>query len=231
MISTEKPVHEIKFVVGNERAHVVREWLKQACTYDSEFPCGTVSSIYYDTRNWRFLDEKLNSDYLKSKVRVRWYSDIKNNKHSSFSFAEAKLKTGNRRKKIRVKTSCSGEWLSTVNLENRELLKLPHLLYSEGFRFSESLFPVYQISYKRLRFLEPSTGARICLDYDISAPRVNPVMLPEINPFNLKDAVFEIKGSEVDLPRFLYPLTDLGCRKASFSKYSMCYQNIRRVVF
>jgi hypothetical protein len=219
-------MHELKFVINNSKSHQIIEWLRLSCRPDSEFPVGMVSSIYYDTRNWRFLGEKINSDYMKTKVRVRWYSGINNKRPFDASFAEAKFKIGSRREKVRIRTPYSGEWLSNVRLDNPKLLEIPPLLRSKGIVLNEDVYPVFQISYKRLRFVEPYTGSRTCIDYDISAPRVNSYMLPRFNPFMVQTAVFEIKGGLSELPFTLQPLTDLGCRKASFSKYGACYKKI-----
>lgn len=219
-------MHELKYAINNSKSHQIIEWLRLSCRPDPEFPVGMVSSIYYDTRDWTFLAEKINSDYMKTKVRVRWYSDISNKKHFDASFAEAKFKIGTRREKVRIMTPYSGKWLSNVRLDNPKLLELPPLLRSKGIILDQNVFPVYEISYKRLRFVEPYTSTRICIDYDISAPRVNSYMLPRFNPLRLQTAVFEIKGGLSELPFTLQPLTDLGCRKASFSKYTACYKKI-----
>jgi hypothetical protein len=64
----------------------------------------TVSSIYFDTWGWKSLSEKINSDYLKTKIRFRWYSDIAYQLHYAPSFAEAKFRIGTKRKKIRIQT-------------------------------------------------------------------------------------------------------------------------------
>lgn len=223
-------VHEMKFVINNGRADQIIRWLSCRCRPDPEFSSGTVSSIYYDTRKWDFMGEKINSDYLKTKVRIRWYSDLSYQNHFDASFAEAKFKIGSRREKVRIKTPYTGEWLSRVKLENPKLLEIPHMLNEAGLLIYD-LFPVFQISYKRLRFIEPLTNARVCFDYDITAPRVNWYMLPKSNPFTLFMAVFEVKSSLSELPEILYPLTDMGFQKSSFSKYSACYQKIMRVQF
>lgn len=225
------PVHEHKYVTSNIMSTQVIGWLQRACLKDHEFPEGMVSSVYYDTGEWHFLGEKINSDYLKTKVRVRWYSDINNEKHSDNSFIEAKFKIGGRREKLRAKTHYSGNNLLSISLSDPEFLKIPPLLYPEGFVSKQTLYPVYQISYKRQRFIEPVTGTRICFDYDISTPRVNPLMVVKFNHFMLQKAVFEIKGHLTELPAHLRPLTYFGLKRSSFSKYSMCYLQIFRTRF
>ncbi len=226
-----EPSFEIKYINYNTKSQTLISWLKKTCLPDPEFPEGTVSSIYYDTWDKKFLNEKINSYYLKTKVRVRWYSCLRYQSHNEKTFAEAKFKTGGTRDKIRVMTPFSGSRLAETPLENSSLITLPTLLIPEGYPYREGVFPIFQISYKRLRFLEPTTGARICIDYDICAPRTNRIMLPKANPFNIQTCVFEIKSHLPELPASLYPLTDMGCKKSAFSKYSACYQKIMRIQF
>ena len=223
--------HETKFVLNNSAAGTIIRWLQCRCRLDDRFEAGIVSSIYYDTHKWRFLCEKINSDYLKTKIRLRWYSDIDSSQPGDDSFIEAKYKTGTRRAKVRVRTDVSGKWLNSVNLDNQKLLKVPELLRSEGVVVSGGLFPVFKIVYKRRRFIEPVTGSRLSIDYDISAPSVNRRMLVRRNPNLLSRAVFELKGDAAELPGVLQQLTALGCRKESFSKYGICYGTIMRTSF
>lgn len=220
------PEHEAKYIFNNSRTYGIVQWLRQTCLPDGEYPEGCVSSIYYDTRSWKYILEKINSDFIKTKIRVRWYSDIENKEPCDYSFIEAKFKSGSARNKIRKKISYSGKMLGHMDLEDSRLLEIPHLLRSKQVELKHHLFPVFEIRYKRLRYLDTYSGARICLDYDISAPRVNAYMMPRINPFFLNTAVFEMKGVQRDLPASLKPLIFLGCRKASFSKYQACYQKI-----
>ena len=223
--------HETKFVLNNSCAHVMIQWLQHRCQQDSRFPSGIISTIYYDTRDWRFLSEKINSDYLKTKIRLRWYSDFHNGEPGDASYMEIKRKIGNRRQKIRIKTGLPGKWLSHINLDHQRLLKIPHVLRSKGIFVPGHLLPVFQINYRRYRFVEPITRARLCIDYDIFTPSVNPQMLSRTNPLTLKNAVFELKGKLSKLPEVLHQLTALGCSKQSFSKYSVCYKHISSLQF
>ncbi len=222
------PVHELKFTIHNTRSFDILSWLNRFCEPDPEFPKGCVSSIYYDTLNWRYLNEKLNSYYLKKKVRLRWYSDLDYIKHDAVSFLEVKYKIGGRREKVRVDTIFSGSQLADMPLENREFVDIIQLFRTREIVITEKLFPAFQISYKRHRYIDPYTGSRICFDHNISAPRTNRMMLPYIYSDILQTAVFEIKGPESELPSSLYPLTDMGLKKSSFSKYSSCYHKLTR---
>ncbi len=175
--------------------------------------------------------EKINSDYLKTKIRLRWYADIDTEEPGDKSYIEAKFKIGSKRDKIRVETGLFGNWLDRVNLENKKLLRTPHLLRPKGVIVGGRLVPVFKIKYKRRRFVEPISQARLSLDYDISSPCVNHSIMPRTTPFHLKDAVFELKGTLTELPDVLHQLTAIGCQKQSFSKYSNCYEKIMGINF
>lgn len=222
------PVHELKFTIHNTRSFDILSWLDRFCEPDPEFPKGCVSSIYYDTMNWTYLNEKLNSYYLKKKVRLRWYSDLDYKEHDDVSFLEVKYKIGGRREKIRVDTSFKGSELALMPLESKKLVDVINLFRTKDVTVMEKIFPAFQISYKRHRHIDPYTGSRICFDYDISAPRTNRMMMPYLFSEKLHTAVFEIKGPESVLPSSLYPLTDMGLKKSAFSKYSSCYHKLTR---
>ncbi|MFC2172963.1 VTC domain-containing protein [Acidobacteriota bacterium] len=220
--------HELKFVFENRAAPFFVQWLQCRCRPDPQFPEGIVSSIYYDTRDWRYLHEKVNSDYLKTKIRMRWYADIETGEPGEPSYLEAKYRIGSKRVKVRIKTGRSGKWLSRAPLSDPALRELPGLLRQQGVEIRGDLLPVFRITYNRCRFIEPISGGRICLDYDIRTPFVNWQMVPRVDPFSLETAVFEIKGRSNQLPNVLHQLTSMGCRKRSFSKYLVCYKNLMR---
>lgn len=228
MIVKDKVEHELKFIISNAHSKVIVEWLNRYCNPDPEFPVGLISSIYYDTTDWKYLGEKFNSFYFKTKVRLRWYSDLAYKHHYEAAFVEAKYKVGGRRFKSRVKSPFTGQEIARMPLEDKRLLQIPALLISKGIVIDETLLPAFQITYKRFRYIDPFSGSRICFDFDIHSPQVNKLMLPYIKSVILQTAVFEVKGRVSELPPSLYPLTDLGLKKSSFSKYSACYQKLTR---
>lgn len=228
-MNTGKRENELKFVIGNQYAHHVLKWLACHCRPDPIHPAGTVSSIYYDTRSLQFLYEKVNSDYLKTKVRLRWYADVENTRQGSVSFIEAKHKIGAKRKKTRLQTPHSGDWLAKIGLADTRLLSIPLRLLSEGVNLQHPLFPTCHIRYKRYRFMEKSTTARVCFDCDIAVPRINRLLTPQHHPCMLQTAVFEIKGDTQKVPEPLRPIMGLGFKKASFSKYSACFEKMTGV--
>jgi hypothetical protein len=174
--------------------------------------------------DWQHLGEKLNGDYLKTKVRVRWYSDLGTRRPVGNAFLELKVKIGALRHKLRLETDIPAARLAVIPLDSREMLRLPRLLRLEGVPLSGSLIPVFEISYTRRRFVEPTTRLRLSLDTDIRVSRTNGARLPDARPFPSRQAVFEMKGELDDLPACLADLRKLGCRKQAFSKYVACFR-------
>ena len=151
---------------------------------------------------WRIpthLREKINSDYLKTKVRLRWYEG--GGRPAERSFLEAKLRVGARRRKVRLETAFSGTWLTHTALHDQALRRIPQELRPLGVPVPSQLRPVLRIRYTRDRFVDPLAGVRISLDADISAPAVNRELLSVPNPLPLDTAVVEVKGQARELLR------------------------------
>ena len=220
---------EIKYVFNRQIGSQLIQWLSEKCLPDGEYPCGTVSSVYYDTPWWHLLREKLNSDYLKTKFRIRWYSDLNGKNPGPCGWIEAKHKVGSSRYKQRVQLSESGQKLSETPLESHDWFNFAQRFSEMGSHLPAALLPVFEIRYQRLRFVEPTSGSRICIDNHITAPRINPLMLSAATPAELNEGVFELKGKLNALPAYLKQLTVLGCRKSSFSKYLNCYVQLNKI--
>ena len=64
---------EIKYTVPASRVPALCSLLDARCHPDPHYPRGHVRSLYFDTPDLRFLAEKSDGDFLKTKVRLRWY--------------------------------------------------------------------------------------------------------------------------------------------------------------
>lgn len=223
--------HETKFIFDNRHARKLIFWLRDRCVPDPLYPVGMVSSIYFDTRDWSFLGEKINSDYLKTKIRLRWYSDPVNGNPLPKNFLEAKFKTGSARRKIRIETGIDSKWIAETSLTDTAFLHIPGLLLPHGVLCSCTLHPGLQINYSRFRFIDPMTGARLCVDHDIHVSRCNPTMLKTLRVHPLRQAVFEFKEKSGILSDWLHQITAFGGRRGAFSKFSACYQQTANIQF
>jgi hypothetical protein len=225
--------YELKFVVPNHHLGPILDFVNLSCRADGVYPAGIVSSIYFDSLRWDALNEKVNSDYIKTKFRLRWYRDPASGAYSDASFAESKHRIGCRRIKSRVTTDLAPEKLDRMPLEDASLTAVPGMLRRDGIATGAHLFPSILIRYTRHRYVDPLTGARISIDSGISSPRINRHMLPRGtgNGAALSHAVIEVKSPLDALPRSLRPLTVYGIRRASFSKYLACYAKCLQTEF
>lgn len=218
--------HELKFVLPNYRVPAVLQWLRASCVEHAQFPAAIISSIYYDSPDWRLLGEKLDSTFLKTKVRLRWYSDPAGVDHPPGTHIEAKFKTGCQRRKVRIPAPLTREVADTMPLDAAGFAALPRMLREHGLADAARLMPAFQITYTRRRFVHPASGSVFCLDHDIHVPRVNPQRLHRSNPGSLPAAVFEQKGPLDRLSPVMSFLTAFGLKKCAFSKYSRCFKHL-----
>jgi hypothetical protein len=220
---------ELKFTLPAALAHLARRRLESACRRDPEFPAAVVWTIYYDTPALASLGEKVNSDYLKRKIRVRWYSDLEGCA-SGPAFVEAKFRMGTRRSKVRARLPYPADEIAGWDLQDPRLLSVPLLLREQGVLHQASWQPMMLIRYRRDRFIEPLTDSRVSLDADISGAAANPRFLSAPNLSPLATAVLEVKGDGDELPAALRPLLALGMHKRSFSKFLVVHAHMTRGV-
>ena len=218
---------EIKFVLPEAQAAGALCMLQALCAPDPRFRAARVSTIYYDTPGLQLLGEKLDSDYLKQKVRLRWYQS---DDPEATSFLEVKSRVGALRQKVRVATPLQARWLDGASLEDRALMDVLTLLQPLVASLPQPLLPVLMVRYERHRFVDAVTGARVTLDRAIEAPRARRGLFHAGFAVRLGLAVVEIKGQEDNLPRTLRPLAHLGMRRGAFSKYGIAAREVLRAV-
>lgn len=214
---------ELKFLFSSYRVPFIQKCLHALCLPDGLYPRSVVHSLYFDTIGLDYLMEKQNSDYLKQKVRLRWYDDKK-----EFWF-EVKQKIGTKRIKYRKFIPPD---LNKSNMPwNRSFLfSLPTTGKSLGLPINTQLLPSIYITYLRERFIEPSQQLRVSLDWGISTDIKREFGHPNLSisepRWKEPPAVLEIKGSEPELPRTLKFLTQFGLKKSAYSKYSFGFLEV-----
>lgn len=218
---------ELKFVLPEAQAAGARSLLRALCRPDPRYGAARVSTIYYDTPALQLLGEKLDSDFYKLKVRLRWYEspDVE-----AASFLELKLRVGALRHKARVATPLRARWLDTASLEDPALIEVVSLAQPLGTPLPMPLMPALLVRYLRHRFIEPVSGARVSLDTGIEAPRARRGLFHAGGGVRLGMAVLEIKGQGDELPRTLRPLAHLDMRRGAFSKYGIAAREVFRAV-
>ena len=213
--------HEVKFVFPGATVEVARTILRAVCRREEPHAASLVETIYFDGPGLESLEEKLGSDYRKSKIRLRWYDG------RAAVWLEVKRRFGSRREKLRVPVALDGRELSRQSLDAPSLATLPALLAAAGEAPPAGLAPAVHLAYRRERFVEPASALRLALDSEIApirvaaraatVPGVRRVAAGGCSPY-----LVEIKGGSRDLPPALAALAALGGRRESFSKYSFC---------
>lgn len=218
---------EQKFIFIGHHTDPILEWAEYSCVHDPAYYSGTISSIYFDTPSLYHYCEKRNSDYVKSKVRLRWYEDV----HASDRtfdvpcFIEVKTKRGVSRHKGRKQILLSSDRLRDDPFSDEEILAIPEQVYELDYLSPGILVPMLLIQYNRRRYVEPDSGSRIAIDTDIRCVRANGAYVAGLPPVHLEAGVLEIKGPLRGLPRLLMPLSAQLTPEA-FSKYARCWEHL-----
>ena len=217
---------ELKFILPAHRASIAEQWLRATCRPDSEFAEADVWTVYYDTPDFQSFDEKVNSDYLKTKIRLRWYAKPGTSGEGAV-FLEAKRRIGTRREKIRVRLAVDASVFAGRALDDGVFRDVPASLAPSGILTGPSWEPMLALRYRRSRFTERRTGSRVNFDREITTVRVNHRHLapPPILPLPL--VVVEVKALADGLPTALHPLITFGARKMAFSKYAALLDVVR----
>jgi hypothetical protein len=228
------PHLEYKYLFPAGYEAPVLEWLEHACLSDPVYDHGIVYSIYYDTPGLFHYQESGDGDFLKSKVRLRWYADsgspVPETAASATSvkcFLEAKKKFGSVREKRRLELFLPTETLDSDPFSQAAILDLPLRAFELGYLPSGILVPVLLVRYRRRRFVDPETHVRIAVDTEICCPAANESLLPGLPPVHLGLGVVETKGPRRGWPATLRPLQGLLTR-SPFSKYARCLEELQQ---
>jgi hypothetical protein len=220
-------VVEQKFVFPIHYRDELLAWATYALEPDPGHSGGVVHSLYYDTPDLELYSQKRNSEFLKYKVRLRWYDEAGALPPDARvpCFLEVKRKIGAARRKRRTTADLPAAVLAGSPFDSPEVSALAGVALEIGFAAQGPLVPMALIRYHRMRFVDPATGARIALDGEIGCQAVNRAFLPAEAPIVLDTGVLEIKGTARHLPPSLEPVAFL-LTKSSFSKYAQCLEHL-----
>jgi len=215
--------HEDKYLLPAARSQTALGLLRRGLREDSDYPRGRVHSVYFDTPDWKHLEEKSAGNRHKTKLRVRWYGQIGSSRPSGGCFVEVKVRLGSARSKLRLPAAPEAAILAGAPLADPVFGDLKALLGELGIPASGTLRPVFEVVYDRYRFVDPINRDRISLDTNIMISRTNSLVCYGRTGVPLNKAVVEVKGPGGRLPRILERDRRLNLRRSSFSKYEACY--------
>jgi hypothetical protein len=218
---------EQKYLFKEGQKDVILDWLDCCCIRDPKFYFGTIHSIYYDTPTFDSYYEKRNSDYIKTKVRLRWYKKLQKSDIDLKvkCYLEIKRKCGTIRKKERKELLIPSKFLLNKPFLNNKISRISSTVYELNHFPSQVLVPTLLIQYRRYRYIEPKSGSRIALDSNISCDQSNPQYISGLPPVHLDIGILEIKGQHNHLLGSLNPIGNYLFKDA-FSKYARCFEQL-----
>lgn len=222
---------ELKYVFPCFAKQSILTDLNSTCIEDQEYSHNTICSLYFDTNDYLLAMEKADSDYCKSKVRIRWYT-TKNNNKPTRCWLEIKNKLGSTRTKHRrlmpeplnivlqqLYQDPSGCHASNAFIRQQIAKHSPELI-------SVKLQPVFTVSYQRHRFYDPFSMSRIAFDSEVCSTVFRNSNDFVVTHAKLDELILEVKGQYETLPYVLRPLAHKGLKKAAFSKYYQCFNKL-----
>lgn len=214
------PSYEQKYLTADAHQQFVLAWLDRTCRLDLRFPVDCVTSVYYDTPTLHFYAQKRNSEYMKTKLRLRWYGAADARTATVTCYLELKRKCGACRLKERIEVVVPASSL-TDPLTDPVICELPHVVTPRRWSLPQLLVPMARIEYVRRRYRDPATGSSVAFDNAIQCTQINQRLLPARLPVRIPVGVLEVKGSHRVLPSTFRPVTPFLHRR-SFSKYAVC---------
>lgn len=223
-VETLPDVVEQKYTFAAHALTELLDWAEYALDPDASHPEGVINSLYYDTPDLLMYRQKRSSEYLKCKVRLRWYSTTPLGEGVP-CYLEVKRKAGSTRHKRRSTIHVPPDSLADGLFQCNIIAAASDQAQQNGYPEHSVMLPVAHVQYRRRRYTDPGTGARIAIDWDISCPAVNTDVVPAEPPVWLPRGVLEVKAPLRHLPSSLDPLAFL-LHKTSFSKYAQCLEQL-----
>ncbi len=230
----ESSRREIKFKVFIKDIGKLYSWLNRE-SFKKSYDDRCVNSIYYDTPNLDFANDNISGQSKRIKIRVRWYSKIKENIFSDFIKTDKNFKFEIKRKFNRHSDKivlpeiiCSAR--NNIN-QRKNFLKQQLRLQLFNFKKLSSfiLQDIVYVGYKREYYehtLNPKL--RFTIDKDIFCSLSNNFQNKKTINLSKDFLIAEIKIQEKDEKEIKDNLITLPFRQNRSSKYLYALSYLRR---
>jgi len=201
--------------------------LTHLCKRDREFPQNIVTSLYFDTPDLDQFQKSDDGHYEREKIRIRWYDDSVVEGGLIPVYLELKRKRGYLCSKQRKRLLVPQERLSGIQgsdtIINRNVIQ--ETLAEFGYYPDGPLMTIILVTYKRIRFKEILTGARLSFDWGISSSLTAPWLGFGEGSLMLEGGIIELKDPSMAIPASLRSLRSLSTDWSKFSKYAFCLES------
>ena len=218
---------EQKYLFPAGYSDMIGDWMDYACAPDPLYPSGVVSSLYYDTPELFHFYENRNGEFLRAKVRLRWYTDTSTMDPDAGvrCFLEVKTKQGALSTKQRREVVIRSGVLRDDPFSDEQILDLPAEVLDLGYQAAGMLVPILLIRYRRRRYIDVESGSGIALDAEIRCTRANETVVQGMAPIYLDVGVLETKGMNREVCGVLKPI-ESHLTKSPFSKYAISLETL-----
>lgn len=233
-----RPYFETKYLVSPSQTFDLLKLLAAFSHADQHGEAGIyeVLSLYYDTHDLQFFNDKINGEYCKTKVRLRFYRN-KLNQEWHDACLEIKQRTGHLVSKYRVKLDqnfssdlCFAGKGFAIKDKILQTIKNSQVLCGLA---GKALVPAVMVFYKRqaLQF-NGIEGLRFTFDSDIAG--IGPAMPVFSQDFEFashstaqrSSNVFEIKSYSAAPASILSQLEKREIQQQSYSKFASSLQHL-----
>lgn len=208
--------HELKYIISNKQADLLKLRLKDVLKYDKHYEDGSyrIRSLYLDDFKKKLLLESLDGLNNRSKYRIRFY-----NSDQTIINLEKKSTIND----LKCKTSVKINKSDIVYFLKNKILNGDDLISAEVK--ANHYYPKTIIEYDRLAFVNEDGNVRITIDSNINANESVDDFLKEkiygrpVLPINRK--ILEVKYDGI-LPGYISRILNVeSLERASYSKYIM----------
>ena len=217
--------YELKFMIPNQAAELLKNQLKQVMSIDEHSVATeysyTIRSLYFDDIYSNAYYDKLDGVEYRSKYRIRMYND-----DDSVIRLECKHKDEN----MTYKESCTLKRdLIEAILDGKYGMIRTNNEFLNRFlaeAMTRNLRPSVVVDYKRLAFTYPVSDVRITFDSEIRSGRYNTNLFDNnMMTFDALDEgyqVLEVKCNEFIPAHILSILNSVPMVRQAVSKFALC---------
>lgn len=214
--------HEIKFLINENQANILKDRLSMIMTADDNGKYGYfIRSLYYDTPTNKAYYEKLDGVEYRRKYRIRMY-----NKDDNYIRLEKKIKDNDMTAKEQIRISkeeCLKIMHNELSFYDMEDNLLKEFLIDIK---TKNLVPSVIVDYDRYALTYPISDVRVTFDYNIKSGIYNYNLFDFDNTnYNILEdgmIVLEVKFNDF-LPEVIgIILRTIPSIRNAFSKFAMC---------
>ena len=184
----------------------------------------TVNSLYFDSPDLRFYEEKIIGDANRDKIRLRTYSEqigeeplfleIKNKKFDKIFKDRSKVQIDSNFSDVGVFSNI-GNFINEDNKAEMEKAFIYDKIYH--------LKPIVEVAYKRIAYWASSVDFKVSIDFDIKAAQGQNFWKTDKNGYEkvLSDNfILELKYRDYVHTKFQSFVLEHDLQRVPFSKYT-----------